>query len=118
MVLVEDVLTTGTSVRETIGKIISEDVDIIGCVCVLNRSGKNVVPETNIPLVSVWEEHELVKAPLTRMNFSERAQIALDPMAKKIFQRLHKGQTNLSKYLLFFYFFCQFITRSLDSLVC
>jgi uridine monophosphate synthetase len=96
VVLIEDVLTTGTSVRETIAKIDPDArIEIIGCICVVNRSGQDIVPETKIPLFSLWQEHDLVQVPIKRRTLLEREIIASDTMAKRIFKTMQNRKTNL-----------------------
>lgn len=94
VILIEDVLTTGTSVRETISKI-GDDIQIIGCICVVNRSGQSCVPETDIPLFGLWKESDLIQSEHNRRDLIERENLAFDPTGKRIFKAMRERTTNL-----------------------
>lgn len=94
VVLVEDVITTGISVRETLQKIADsglKNIKVVGCVCAINRgSASDFVPDTTIPLISLW-----TLADLSKRTFSQRAMLAKNEFAARLFTQMALRRSNL-----------------------
>lgn len=96
VILIEDVVTSGTSIRETLSIIQGENnIRIVGCVCVVNRSKSPVVPETSIPLIGLWNESDLNMITPPRLPFSVRSEMACTETARSIFKLMDQKQTNV-----------------------
>ncbi|ALE04003.1 orotate phosphoribosyltransferase [Bartonella ancashensis] len=53
VVIVEDIVTTGLSIRETIEALILAGADVVASACILDRSGGNV--DVGVPLIALAE---------------------------------------------------------------
>ena len=51
MVVIEDIVTTGLSSRETVAAVEALGADVVGCACLIDRSGGEA--EIGVPLVSL-----------------------------------------------------------------
>ncbi|ENN92128.1 orotate phosphoribosyltransferase [Bartonella bovis] len=57
VVIIEDIVTTGLSIRETIEALIREKANVVASACILDRSGGKV--DVGVPLISL-AEYEVV----------------------------------------------------------
>ncbi|WP_455477419.1 orotate phosphoribosyltransferase [Bartonella sp. B41] len=57
VVIIEDIVTTGLSIRETVSALISVGADVLASACIFDRSGGKV--DVGVPLISL-AEYELV----------------------------------------------------------
>ncbi len=53
VVVIEDIVTTGLSIRETIEALVAVGADVVASACILDRSGGNV--DVGIPLIALAE---------------------------------------------------------------
>ena len=95
VVLVDDVLTTGSTVRETVERFKKSGVPItvVGVLCVVNRcdGAPTKVPETNIPLYSVLTLSDLRQR--RRIPFGRR--VSSNATATELFRLMDKKKTNV-----------------------
>jgi orotidine 5'-phosphate decarboxylase subfamily 1 len=93
VMLVEDVINTGVSVRETIERLKDENVIVVGCVCAMDRNETwgMEVPGTDIPMFSAFTLQDLSRTP-----FSERAALATtNKAAAALFLAMERKRSNL-----------------------
>lgn len=103
VLLVDDVMTTGSTVRETIARFKAADIpiQIIGVVCVVNRcvddTANQVVPDTDIPLYALMTLDDLRSIPTsTRPTpFVKREQQTHNVHASRLFELMVAKQTNV-----------------------
>lgn len=65
VLLVDDVITSGSTVRETLELLADEPVDVVGLACLVNRteSASPVVPGTAVPVFHVFTLNDLLQTP-------------------------------------------------------
>lgn len=97
VLLVDDVITSGSTVRDTIARFQqhSAPIDIVGMLCVVNRcvDAPAQVPGTSIPLFAVLTLADL--QPIPRAPFCRRAQTAINPIAQMLFRAMERKKTNV-----------------------
>ncbi|ABM44994.1 orotate phosphoribosyltransferase [Bartonella bacilliformis str. Heidi Mejia] len=75
VVIVEDIVTTGLSIRETIEALVAVEADVVASACIIDRSGGKV--DVGVPLIALAEyeivsytrdtlPHELSKIPAVK----------------------------------------------------
>jgi hypothetical protein len=98
LVLVDDVISSGSTVRETIANIkrSGAPISVVGVICIVNRcvGAPITVPETDIPLHALFTLDDLLPR-VQRKTFEERALIAKTPTAKLLFELMERRKTNL-----------------------
>lgn len=94
IVLIDDVLTTGSTIKEFIQKVTSEFIplDVVGVVVLLNRSSLETIQTEagTIPIASIYQIDDVL--PRT---FEERAQLTRSDRASELFSLMAKKCTNL-----------------------
>ncbi|MDD9330775.1 MAG: phosphoribosyltransferase family protein, partial [Bartonella sp.] len=53
IVIVEDIVTTGLSIRETVEALVAAGADVLASACILDRSGGKV--DVGVPLIALAE---------------------------------------------------------------
>jgi orotidine 5'-phosphate decarboxylase subfamily 1 len=96
LVLVDDVMSSGSTAREAIANIRRSGVPlkVVAVLCIVNRcfGAPAMVPETDIPLYSLFSLEDLIPK---RKSFAERALIATTPTSQLLFQLMQRRQTTV-----------------------
>jgi len=96
LILVDDVLTTGSTVLETIEMLKSQQIPlkVTAVVCVVNRSNplQTTVPGTDVPIHSLLTLEELFAR---RRTFADRLEAVPHAVARRLFRTMIDKKTNL-----------------------
>ncbi len=98
VLLIDDVMTTGSTVRETIARFTETGVPLkpAAVVCIVSRCEGNVttVPGTDIPFRYLFTLDDLRSQP-QRQSFAARAQLSKNATASRLFDIMHTRQSNV-----------------------